>query len=278
MDASEIVSGRKYRWGMALKEPIMSAEEKTRVKMWVEYPAGTRLSKSRTPGGYSLLARDVDTNDLETHATLFPIDDEDEDDAGSISDPPPVFVYVTDERPSDSRDDERLKLEEIIELLELLYAIAKWVERTAPQARAWWNEQALPVVKSTWGRVARARKDDSRPADLAADTAVEATAEEHRVDMSSAEARERLAAALMARIFSDEQLRMLRNARIEDDAESFELSSTIGGLTLGQFREGIRLAVDTYPEALGDEMPPKGSTSRFSLQRLGTKALRGNLK
>ncbi|MFG2381210.1 hypothetical protein [Streptomyces avermitilis] len=258
---------------MALEEPIASAGEKTRVKMWVEYPAGTRLSKSRTPGGYSSLARDVETNDLETHATLFPVGDDDEDEAGSIPDPPPVFVYVTDERASDSRDDEQLKLEEIIELLELLYSIAKWMERIAPQARVWWNQQALPVVKSTWGRVARARKDDSRSAAVAAD-AVEAPAEEHRVDMSSAEARERLVAALKARLFSDEQLRVLRNARITDDADSFELSSAMGGLTLEELRDGIRLMVETHPEVLSEEMSLEGSTSRDSLQRIGMRALK----
>lgn len=274
MDPGEIVSGRKYRWDMALEEPIASAGEKTRVKMWVEYPAGTRLSKSRTPGGYSSLARDAETNDLETHATLFPVDDDDEDEAGSIPDPPPVFVYVTDERASDSQDDERLKLEEIIELLELLYATAKWMERIAPQARVWWNQQALPVVKSTWGRLARARKDDSRSAAVAADAAVEAPAEEHRVDMSSAEARERLVAALKARLFSDEQLRVLRNARIEEDADSFELSSAMGGLTLEQLRDGIRLMVETHPEVLSEEMSLEGSTSRYSLQRLGMRALK----
>ncbi|MGY5058679.1 hypothetical protein ACWDFR_32260 [Streptomyces sp. 900105755] len=259
---------------MALEEPIASAGEKTRVKMWVEYPAGTRLSKSRTPGGYSSLARDVETNDLETHATLFPVDDDSEDEAGSIPDPPPVFVNVTDERASDSQDDERLTAEEIVELLELLYTIAKWVERFAPQARVWWNRQALPVVKSTWDRVVGVRRDDSRSAAVAADDVVEAPGEEHRVDMSSAEARERLVAALKARLFSDEQLRVLRNARIEGDADPFELSSALGGLTLEQLREGIRLMVETHPEVLSEEMSLKESTSRFPLQRLGAKALK----
>ncbi|MGW2885168.1 hypothetical protein ACWDDN_07330 [Streptomyces griseoruber] len=255
---------------MALEEPIASAGEKTRVKMWVEYPTGTRLSKSRTPGGYSSLARDVETNDLETHATLFPVDD-DENESGTIPDPPPVCVYVTDERASDSRDDKRLTLEEIIELLELLYAIAKWGERIAPQARVWWNQQALPVLKSTWGRVASLRKDDGRSAVVAADAAVEAPAEERRVDMSSAEARERLVAALKARLFSEEQLRVLRNARIEDGANSFELSSAIEGLTLEQLRDGIRSMVETYPEVLSGETSLEGSTGRYSLQRLGVR-------
>ncbi|MFC6881453.1 MULTISPECIES: hypothetical protein [Actinomadura] len=39
--------------------------------MWAEYPSGTHLSQSSTPGGSSALARnDVDT--LVTHAALFP--------------------------------------------------------------------------------------------------------------------------------------------------------------------------------------------------------------
>ncbi|MFJ5614669.1 hypothetical protein ACIQCJ_35485 [Streptomyces sp. NPDC093221] len=257
---------------MTLEEPLASSPEKTRVKMWVEYPTRTRLSKSRTAGGYSSLARDVETNDLETHATLFPIDDEDE--AGSIQDPPPVFVYVTDERASDSRDDERLELEEIIELLELVYTIAKWVERVAPHARVWWNQQALPVMKSTWGRVARVRRDGSLSTVVAADAAVESSAEEPRVDMSSAEARERLVAALKARQFSDEQLRVLRNARIEGDAEPLELRSAMGDRALVQLRNEIRLMIETHPEALSEEMPLKELMSRYSLQRLSIGALK----
>lgn len=37
----------------------------------VERPAGTHLSRSSTPGGYSTLARN-DDNELDTHAVLFP--------------------------------------------------------------------------------------------------------------------------------------------------------------------------------------------------------------
>lgn len=255
---------------MTLEDPSAPTGKKTRVKMWVEYPAGTQLSKSRTPGGYSSLARDVETNDLETHATLFPVDD-DEDAVGSIPNPPPVFVYVTDERASDSQDDESLKLEEIIELLELLYAFAKWMERVAPKAKVWWNQQALPTVKSTWGKVAKARKDDSQSAALTVDAAAKAPTEERRVDMSNAEARERLVAALAARLFSEEQLRLLRNARIKGDVDSFELSDAIGGLTLEQLRDTIGLMVATHPEVVSEEMPPEGSTSRYSLRRLGRK-------
>ncbi|MFF6955232.1 MULTISPECIES: hypothetical protein [unclassified Streptomyces] len=253
-----------------MSEPLVT--EKTRLNMWVEYPTRARLSKSRTAAGYSSLARDVETNYLETHATLFSIDDEDE--AGSIQDAPPVFVYVTDERASDSLDDERLELEEIIELLEFVYTIAKWVEQVAPHARVWWNEQALPVVKLTWGRVARVRRDGSRSTVVATDAAVESSAEEPQVDMSSAEARERLVAALKARQFSDEQLRVLRNARIEGDAESFELSKAMGDRALVQLRNEIRLMIETHPEARSEEMPLKESTSRYYLQRLSIRALK----
>lgn len=51
-----------------------------REKMWVERPSGTHLSQSRTAGALSALVRSDDSNKLETHATLFPVDDEDEDE------------------------------------------------------------------------------------------------------------------------------------------------------------------------------------------------------
>lgn len=45
--------------------PVMNRE-----LMWVEHPAGTRLSRSSTPGGFSALVRN-DDNGLDTHAVLF---------------------------------------------------------------------------------------------------------------------------------------------------------------------------------------------------------------
>jgi hypothetical protein len=258
---------------MTVKDPSTPAGKKTRVKMWVEYPAGTKLSKSQSSGGYSPLARDVETNDLETHATLFPVDD-DEDKDSSIPNPPPVFDYVTDEGASDSQKGEKsepLNLEEILELLELLYAFAKWAERTAPKARAWWNQQALPVVKSTWGKVTKARREGSRSAAATVDAAAESLAEEHRVDMDSTEARERFVAALAARLFSDEQLRVLRRARIKDDGASLELSGTMNRQTLDELQDNIRLMVETHPGVFGEELPPEESKSRPPLRRLRRK-------
>ncbi|BAG16831.1 hypothetical protein SGR_7137t [Streptomyces griseus subsp. griseus NBRC 13350] len=52
---------------MTLDDPTA----KVREVMLVERPIGTRLSRSRTPGGNSALARD-DDNSLVTHAVLYP--------------------------------------------------------------------------------------------------------------------------------------------------------------------------------------------------------------
>ncbi|MGW6584455.1 hypothetical protein [Streptomyces globisporus] len=54
--------------------------------MFVERPAGTRLSQSSTPGGNSALARD-DDNSLVTHAVLF--------DANAFTSEEMVKIVVT---------------------------------------------------------------------------------------------------------------------------------------------------------------------------------------
>jgi hypothetical protein len=63
--------------------------------------------------------------------------------------------------------------------------------------------------------------------------------------MSSAEARERFAAALMARLFSDEQMRILRNTPIQDDDDHLELENAMETLTPKQVGDSINLMLET---------------------------------
>jgi hypothetical protein len=51
-----------------------------------------------------------------------------------------------------------------------------------------------------------------------------------------------------ARLFSEEQIRMLRNARIED----FELKSTMETLTPEQVGDSIKLMLETNPSLLDE--------------------------
>ena len=235
----------------------MASSEYDEYEAIVRVPKGADLSQSRkTAGAHRGLTRDPDTNKL-GHAEIFL---KDENEADSLTESPPVFVNVN-EYASDSRARERSELGELLGALILLGAI-KAAEKAAPHLKIWWNDQALPFMRSTWNRLVPTRKADSQSAPTESTTLIGsapteasqeviAALEEYRVSMSSAKARERFVAALMARLFSEEQMRMLRNARIEDENGPLELSA-METLTPQQVGDSIKLMLETNP-SLHDE-------------------------
>ncbi|MFD0315608.1 hypothetical protein [Streptomyces flavalbus] len=164
-----------------------------------------------------------------------------------------------DENEADS--PERSELDKLLGALVLLGAI-KAAEKAAPHLKRWWNDQALPYMKSARIRLAQARKSDSQAAPTASTTLTEsapaqtpqevaAIGEDYRASMSSTEAWERFVAALMARLFSEEQMRILRNVQIKDENDPLELSA-VGALT-PQLGDSIRLMLETNPSLLDEE-------------------------
>ena len=175
---------------------------------------------------------------------------------GSVTDPEPVYIYVNNERP-DSRADET---EAAVELAALaLLGVIVAAQKAAPHVRRWWNGRARPFLKNTRTKLSRTRKGDSSQvvaaeASILADSAPAASSQEvftaldeYRASMNSAEARERFIAALVARLFSEDQLRLLRNARIEDESDSLELASVMETLTPQQLGDSISLMLETNP-------------------------------
>ena len=81
-------------------------------------------------------------------------------------------------------------------------------------------------MTSTWYKLTGTRSTDPDPS-----REVVLADAEPDVRMSSTEARERLLAALMGRLSSDEQLRILRSARIEDEDVPPELARAMAALT-----------------------------------------------
>ncbi|MCX5524709.1 hypothetical protein OG342_17855 [Streptomyces bobili] len=220
-----------------------------------EYPDG--LTPGQAKDG-SLHHNLYDDGRLVSHAKFVP-DDENEEDLPS--DPPPSSPHEFDcNCDSNSRSQERLDPEEV---LEALVTLIKAVEWAAPRIKRWWNNQALPLVRSVRTKVVRSREDDNPNAPTASATWVEsapsdasqgamADLEENRASMSSEEAAARLSASIMARLFSDEQVRILRNARIEGDAGSLKLSEG-PNFTPQQIREGVRLALEENRSLLTKE-------------------------
>ncbi|SCG71879.1 hypothetical protein [Micromonospora inositola] len=228
-------------------------------KMWVEYDDGSHLSQSqKKPGEYSPLTREDGTNKL-GHVTLSDIDEDDEEDP---------YVYVPDPSEPDRppAPAESLLSEREKEMLrDLLILGATIVADKAKPHVTRWLEQAVPVVRSTWNRF-RSRETGG-PAIRAEHAAAAAAAhptetqevvaalEAYRASMSTEEARNRFLAALVTRLYSEEQLRILREARIEDVNGLLALDSMVEALTADQLRAAITALLEENPSLLGDGAP-----------------------
>jgi hypothetical protein len=128
---------------MVAEDPTATAGPMIRELMWVQRPEGTHLSRAGTAGGYSPLARNDGTNELETHATLHPVGDG-EDEAGPSPEVPPVVQVLAG----------------------VVFAVGA-VEagrRLAPYAKGWWDDLALPpAVTSAWRRLSGSRSPGPDP-------------------------------------------------------------------------------------------------------------------
>lgn len=215
-----------------------------REKMWVERPDHTHLSQSqKDPDGFSSLARRDETNELDTHATLFSISEDEAD------------------TPRDECAPAGPGVDPLAAAAILAAGIALGVvaDKAGPPIKRWLNDDALPAVKSVWSRIARARGADSQtdsavlPTLIEAGPAgfskeVEAALEERGISMSSAEWLEHFRAWLVAGALKEEQRRILSNARIEDgDQAVLEWQSALDNITAAQLEDRIALMLETNP-------------------------------
>jgi hypothetical protein len=220
----------------------------------VEVPEGTHLGFSRgTDGAYRAHLFDDETNALVGHAELFePAEGE---YVGSVMDAQPVYINVDNDRSSSQED--KAQLQDVLGALAVLGIIVA-AQRAAPHLKRWWNDQALPFLRKSKNRLSKPYRSKSDaavvesfalmdPAPEASPQDVFTALDEYRASMSSAEARDRFVAALVARLFSERQLRLLRNARIEDEGVALELASAMESLTPQQLGESITLMLEANP-------------------------------
>ncbi|MHA7263731.1 hypothetical protein ACX80W_11075 [Arthrobacter sp. TMN-37] len=225
-----------------------------RRKLDVEVPDGQHLGFSRdTAGAYRAHLFDDQTNDLVGHAELFEPNEDDED-------PPHIqYIYVPDSGATEHRE---LTAEElaaaVVALVRLGIIVATLAARAAPRVRRWWHRAIPPIkstsdsafltMKSTWNRFSGSSKRGAAPAvtipgnvPVRAESSTELVVafQDYRNRMSSAEARKRFVAAVMARAFSEEQLKMLHNVKIGDENDPATLRAAMEALTPQQVGETI---------------------------------------
>jgi hypothetical protein len=136
--------------------------------------------------------------------------------------------------------------------------------RNAPRIKTWWNDSALPAMRSKWNHITKtveegpalaavmAISSDTATADFSRE--VDAAFADPRISMSSAEALERRVAVLAAAAFIARQMRTLANSRIVEDDDGFaDLKQAFDKLTTQQVTDSINVMLETNASVLDEE-------------------------
>lgn len=191
-----------------------------RRKFEAEIPEGTHVGLSKdTDGAYRGHLFDNSTNKLVGHAELFDSEGELTDWGSSLEG---THCYGHPEDYAASREFEERDAELASAVGNLLIALGIFA---APHVKRWWGNQAQPLVMAAWKKAVRRHggggqtaADDSSATAPSTSRAFDGTILIEpvgpRVRMTAREVEDRLLAALLARRFSDEQLRLLRDTLI----------------------------------------------------------------
>lgn len=204
----------------------------------------------RSDGGWSQNLFDQDGN-LREHATFIPDLDSDESDSTySPYDDPPMFMSSEARWDSEDEEDEESTedaTDRLVEALILLIGVAAvaGASYAGPRIKKWAEGTALPFIKGTLSKVrlpwGKKQDEDLTPEGTNVASSPLATIgrggaqathaplqiEAKRQKMSNAEAQARLMAAAAARLFAEEQTRLVLRSDIVDAADVDELRAQI---------------------------------------------------
>ena len=159
---------------------------------------------------------------LKGSARFVPVDDDQAD---------PIVVTETMYIPADERLSKTQEMVADIIASVIVKLIEDGAKAAKPRVKRWWSETAVTFAKEKtngWKRRHTARHSEKKPQsvegividDVASSTEESSSAmimpTDERTVMSSAEAQARLLAAVAARAYSDEQLRMVSGSQIID--------------------------------------------------------------
>lgn len=186
---------------------------------------------------------------LSGHARFVP----DEDRLNSADEYSYENTFVTSDYRRESEESNELA-EAIGELL--VAVMVAGIVKAAPHVKQWWQETARPAVNRQAKRIrniGRKKKSDE-PETLVLDPARDehaAIERDQRQVMSRQEAMARIIAGLAAKAYSDEQLRMVKSARIVDVEDYAEIEQALSQIPSEQL-QAVILKMVKNPALLED--------------------------
>ena len=170
------------------------------------------------------------------------------------SEPEPLIITETVYLPTEQRRtrEEQEEFEEAVAKL-----VSDIVDLAKPHVEQWWRESARPVIDARRAKMAerRARRKARKSvigALIEPSQQLAPAFEADKPEMARAEAQARYLAALAARAYSDEQLRLVSSAHIVDSGDFAELARSMAELPSEQVRELIEAMV-MNPSMLGED-------------------------
>ena len=150
-------------------------------------------------------------------------------------------TYYATETTYASNDEHQLteEQEERAQMIAALfsYLIGIGIERAKPHVKRWWEETAWPLISTQTPKVRLRRREHGNPRDNANLSSMSESTEPGNelieIDvpelprMSSVEAQARVLAAIAARAYSDEQMRLVSNAHIIDAQDAVDVSQIL---------------------------------------------------
>lgn len=237
-----------------------------RIKGYYEWDDDNLTPGQKREGGLHQNLYDSDGS-LKGSARFVPSEDEADDYAVTET----VFVPVDGRRLDEEEED---LSSDIAELLSSLVAIGVMV--ATPHVRRWWQETAVPAIEVRRVRWREWRVQHKVRSLAAGEPNIRAVGRglsqsQKRPRMSRAEAQARLLAALAARAYSEEQLRLVSDAEIVEGVGLAELKSSLSEIPAEQVRGVIEAMVKdpammrehTLAElaaVISREHPTRGST------------------
>ena len=225
-----------------------------RRRVEIEYPDDAELGQSRQADGASSPNFYVSNyKGVRGQVKIFDIEDDEAEPAYPEPD------YLESERRVAERDPFAEAISEALAQV-MTHYINLGFAKAAPHVKAWVADKAMPAMKSTVhssrrrimkGRKAAQTNLPGRGASAVAatdpSTELDAPRSDDEHSMSGQEAQTRVAAALLARAFSDEQLRMVFSARIDDGGEFLAWMNSLEKRTPAEIEERIHLMIESIP-------------------------------
>jgi hypothetical protein len=250
---------------------VAKEEDYIEVDAVIRMPKGERLADSKKTEGWSRGFTPKSSDKGPEHVEIR-LKGQDEGSASGTGPAEPQYIFIDeDTEPPREKTREQQEFEEIMGLL-LWLGLVKAAEWAQPRLQRIWNERViaffnvkldqLNAKRDQWQERKAQRRAGKQASEVpttgvqtvpgAKTNGVSDALRAYEANMTSAEARQHFAEALVAQHFANEKMRLLTSARIEDVGLPLELATAVRALTPKLVENALDSILASKPTLLDD--------------------------